>query len=260
MNTNQSYYCYYYYFYKGSLDIKKDDTLLVYDSIGIFSATRIAWMFELFHLGPTFVLDTFPEYLAAVGPEAAFDTKAYSSIAEYNQATATATATAGDGTSSSVFVSSDFDSDRVLSYEQVVEIATDKDFKEKYIILDARPYGRFTGKDPEPRAGLRSGHIPGAASLAVVEVLHGPDNFNKFKSPEELNKAFAAKGVTKESLKKKQLVLMCGSGVTACIVERAARVAGLTGHEPSATRAKVYDGSWTEWAARAPDELIVTGA
>lgn len=233
------------------MDIKKDDTVVVYDAVGNFSAPRMAWMLELFNKNSTFLLDTFPEYLSSVGESKALDTQKYSSLEAYSEATNTNTSAAGAAS----FSSSGIDESRVVSFEEMVEIVKDKDQLSKHIILDARPNGRFTGTDPEPRPGLSSGHVPGAKSLPFGEVLNQEkEGFNKFKTPEELIKIFEKRGVTKESLADKQLIVMCGTGVTACVLERAARIAGLA---TEGKKTKVYDGSWTEWAMRAPKELIV---
>jgi thiosulfate/3-mercaptopyruvate sulfurtransferase len=99
-------------------------------------------------------------------------------------------------------------------------------------VLDARSAGRFVGTEPEPRAGLSSGHIPGSKSLPFTKVLKD----GKFKSKEELQEIFKAL-----ELDEKPLVFSCGSGITACISLLAAEQ--VLDHPKS-----VYDGSWTEWA------------
>jgi thiosulfate/3-mercaptopyruvate sulfurtransferase len=104
------------------------------------------------------------------------------------------------------------------------------------LILDARAKGRFDGSAPEPRAGLPSGHMPGAANVPVSEMA-GPDG--KARDPATLRAIFAAAGATGG----KPVVTSCGSGVTACVLAFGMMRAGLP--EPA-----VYDGSWTEWASR----------
>jgi thiosulfate/3-mercaptopyruvate sulfurtransferase len=100
-------------------------------------------------------------------------------------------------------------------------------------IVDARPAGRFEGKDPEPRPGLRSGHIPGSRSVPS-QMLLNPDG--TFKSPEELGAIFSNAGINVA----KPVVTTCGSGVTASMLALALAVLGQT-------NAAVYDGSWAEW-------------
>ncbi len=111
------------------------------------------------------------------------------------------------------------------------------------LILDARSKGRFDGTAPEPRAGLPSGHMPGAASLPFNDLLNADQTM---KAPAELRAIFAARGADDT----RPLVTSCGSGVTACVVALGAVRAGLP--EPA-----VYDGSWTEWAGR-PETPKVT--
>ncbi len=109
------------------------------------------------------------------------------------------------------------------------------------LVLDARAAGRFDGTTPEPRPGMRSGHIPGAANVPYPELLN-PDS--TFRPPEALRARFAAAGVDGA----RPVVTSCGSGVTATILTLGLTLAGLA---PGA----VYDGSWTEWGGR-PDTPI----
>ncbi len=104
-----------------------------------------------------------------------------------------------------------------------------------------RPDYRAT---PEPRAGMRSGHIPGSASVPYTDLLH-PDG--TFRSPGEIRARFEQAGVDGT----RPLVTSCGSGVTACILTLGLRLAGFP-------EGAVYDGSWTEWGGR-PDTPIEAG-
>jgi thiosulfate/3-mercaptopyruvate sulfurtransferase len=111
-------------------------------------------------------------------------------------------------------------------------------------LVDARPAARFRGEAPEPRAGLRSGHMPGACNLPFADLLN-PDG--TMKSADEIAAAFKAAGVDLA----KPIVTTCGSGISASLLALAlARV----GREDVA----VYDGSWTEWGGHA-DTPVVSG-
>jgi thiosulfate/3-mercaptopyruvate sulfurtransferase len=105
------------------------------------------------------------------------------------------------------------------------------------LVLDARATGRFAGTTPEPRAGMRSGHIPGARNLPYTELLAADQTM---LPPDALRDRLTAAGVDGS----RPVVTSCGSGVTACVLTLAMTRAGLP---PGA----VYDGSWTEWGGRA---------
>jgi thiosulfate/3-mercaptopyruvate sulfurtransferase len=105
------------------------------------------------------------------------------------------------------------------------------------VVLDARARGRFTGETPEPRAGMRGGHIPGARSLPYEELLNADKTF---RSPSALRERFAAAGVDGS----RSVITSCGSGVSACILTLGLKLAGLP-------EGSVYDGSWSEWGGRA---------
>ncbi|MFO7757205.1 MAG: 3-mercaptopyruvate sulfurtransferase [Roseovarius sp.] len=111
-------------------------------------------------------------------------------------------------------------------------------------ILDARAAGRFRGDAPEPREGLRAGHIPGSRNVPYTELLNDDGTM---KDPDSLHAVFAAAGVDMT----KPVITTCGSGVTAAVINLALERIGKTDHA-------LYDGSWTEWGA-SPTLPVATG-
>lgn len=110
-------------------------------------------------------------------------------------------------------------------------------------VLDARSRERFSGAAPEPRKGLRSGHMPGALNLPFTELM----NEGRLRPAEELAAAFDGAGVDRS----RPVITSCGSGVTAAILSLALA-------ETGQFQAPVYDGSWTDWGGR-EDTPVVTG-
>ena len=112
-------------------------------------------------------------------------------------------------------------------------------------ILDARAAPRFKGEAPEPREGLRSGHMPGALNVPFQSLL---DADGTMKNAGELGQLFDSAGLKPPA----PPICSCGSGITAAVV---ARALARTGRWDAA----IYDGSWTEWGGH-KDTVVVTGA
>jgi thiosulfate/3-mercaptopyruvate sulfurtransferase len=103
-------------------------------------------------------------------------------------------------------------------------------------IVDARSAARFKGEVPEPRPGLRSGHIPGSHNVPWTQVVSD----GQLRNEKELSAAFAAAGIDLDQ----PVITTCGSGVTAAILALALASLGKSD-------VRLYDGSWSEWGARA---------
>jgi thiosulfate/3-mercaptopyruvate sulfurtransferase len=196
-----------------ALGISRTDHVVFYDQKGLFSAARGWWMMRLFGHDRVSVLDGgLPKWRAEQRP------------LEAGPAPPTA---AGD-------FRADLRAARLRGLGDMLDnLRTGRE-----LVLDARPAGRFHGTSPEPRPGLPSGHIPGARSLPATDLL-APDQ--TMLPPDRLRALFAQAGVDGA----RPVVTSCGTGVTAAILTLGLAVAGLP-------EGALYDGSWTEWAAR-PD-------
>jgi thiosulfate/3-mercaptopyruvate sulfurtransferase len=194
----------------GALGITESDRIVVYDQQGLFSAARVWWTFRVMGDERVQVLDGgLPKWLAEgrsveSGP-------ARPAEARFRAA---------------------FQPALVRDFASVLRNVDDRGFQ----LLDARPAARFRGEAPEPRAGLRSGHVPGSLSTPFGALLN-PDG--TMKDAEGLRQAFAVAGVDLA----RPITTSCGSGVTAAIV--ALGLARLGRWD-----VPVYDGAWAEWGSR----------
>lgn len=132
----------------------------------------------------------------------------------------------------------------------MLQIVQDKD--NKITVIDARPAARFTGASPEPRAGLSSGHMPGAKNVPFMELFDMQTG--ELYGDEHLLAAFTRAGVDIKQLREtsgpgKEVILSCGSGVSASVLYFALERLGVK-------HLAVFDGSWTEYASR-PESPIV---
>lgn len=202
----------------GGLGLKDTDTLVVYDGPGMFSAPRVWWMLRIFGAGNAYVLD------------GGFDAwKLQGLPVETGEPAAPAPAT---------FVAS-VNAAAVTGFQDMRAIVGTGTSQ----IADARGPGRFSGTEPEPRPGVRSGHMPGARNVPFTSLL----NNGKLKSLSELRAVLQSSGVDLE----KPVVTSCGSGVTAAVITLALQSVG---HRDNT----LYDGSWSEWGGR-DDTPIATG-
>ncbi|HYE99863.1 MAG TPA: 3-mercaptopyruvate sulfurtransferase [Planctomycetota bacterium] len=203
----------------GELGLRPDAKVVVYDAHGIYSAARVWWTLRVMGFPQVFVLDGGLKTWRAEG-----------------RPVETAEAVPSRST-----VAVNFHPELVRDLGAVRGVLESGSAQ----VVDARSAGRFRGEVAEPRAGLRSGHMPGALNLPFDKLIR-PDG--TLKDAAAIRSAFAEAGVDL----RRPIITTCGSGVTAAVLALAlARL----GREDVA----VYDGSWTEWAGRA-DTPVVTGA
>lgn len=202
----------------GALGIGDGMTLVVYDGDGLFSAARGWWTFRTMGARDVVILEGgLPAWKAAGLPL---------EDGEARRPPRTFTAR--------------------LDHAVVADIAAVRRALAEggARVVDGRPAARFRGDAPEPRPGLRAGHMPGAANVPFTEIVAE----GRLKPPEELAAAFAAAGVDPTA----PAVTSCGSGVSAAILLLALETLGNR-------RVTLYDGSWAEWGAR-DDTAVATGA
>lgn len=201
-----------------ALGLHDGDTVVVYDAAGIYSSARAWWMLRAMGFDRVAVLDGgLPAWTAAGLP---------------TESGAPAAPAPGDFTAVPR-------PGMVVGADEVAAALADP----ASAVFDARTAERFLGTAPEPRAGLRGGHMPAAVSLPFGELQDG----GRMRPAAELRAVFAALAGERE-----RLFFSCGSGVTACVLALGAALAGY--REPA-----VYDGSWSEWGLPSGGRPVVTG-
>jgi thiosulfate/3-mercaptopyruvate sulfurtransferase len=190
-----------------ALGLGDGSRIIVYDNSPLRSAARAWWMFRLFGAHSVAILNGGLEAWKAAGGAL----ESGKPVVRHRHFTVWA------------------DSSQVRTLEQMRENLKTGTAQ----VADARSPGRFAGTDPEPRPGIRPGHIPGSKNLPFQTLF---EEDGRYKDEAGLRAAFAAAGIDPD----KPLIATCGSGVTAANIVFAATLLG-------AKSPALYDGSWAEW-------------
>ena len=192
------------------LGINSDSTIVLYDNQGIYSSPRAWWIFQAMGFKNAVVLDGgLPQWLLE---------------------NRVAVADLSNEHTEKGNISGVYQSTLVCDSNYIIENMT----SDKMAIVDARSAVRFTGKSEEPRAGVRSGHIPNSLNLPFAQILDG----HCFKSSQQLSDIFSNLQLKKDD----EVIFTCGSGITACIIMLAAQIADYQ-------HTTLYDGSWSDWGS-----------
>lgn len=208
------------------LDIRKSDTVIIYDRCGMFSSPRVWYTFYLFgHRNVKVLNGGLPYYEKEKGE---FEEGDDYRVKKQNEIRKNIPASDSD-------FSYDLEKGKVLSIEEVIKNKEDE-------IIDARNEERYKGEVDEPRKSLRVGHIKGAKSLFFKRLL---DSNNRYKTKEEIMSVLSE---TNLDLNKK-VIAYCGTGLTACIDILGLALVG------KVSQCKLYDGSWMEIGNKSEEEI-----
>lgn len=202
----------------GALGVRAQDQIVVYDAAGLFSAARVWWMLKSMGATHVKVLDGgLPKWLAEERPLDRSDPAQTARPATFE---------------------AQFDNEALAQLDDVrAALGTGVQ------VVDARGRPRFSGAAPDPRPGVRPGHMPGSLNLPYSELI---SENGELKSGQALQDAFAKAGLDLS----RPVITTCGSGVTAAIISLAL--------ETIAKPSKLYDGSWSEWGRRTDTPVAVS--
>ncbi|MDB5619221.1 3-mercaptopyruvate sulfurtransferase [Tardiphaga sp.] len=203
----------------GALGVSNADTVVIYDAGGWVAGPRAWWMFLAFGHANVRVLDGGLQKWRAEGR-----------VVE-----------SGEADPEPVSYSASFEPGFLRSRQQVVGNLASRTEQ----LIDARPQPRFEGSVPEPRPGLRAGHIPGSRNVPYGRLFDATTG--AMKPLDELRAAFTAAGVDLD----RPIVTTCGSGVSALVLTLALYRLGVRG-------SALYDGSWADWG-QADGPPVATG-
>lgn len=205
--------------YAAQLGIRNEDRVVVYDTSGLFSAARAWYMFRLFgHQNVAILNGGFPAW--------------------------TREQRATEHTPPAAVKPSDYQATQqpeLCTTKEGIKHCISSACQDDTVIVDARGAARFSGAEAEPRAGLRSGHIPSSINIPY-KLLLTEDGF--FKPDNEIKTLFSRYGISPDS----RVITSCGSGVTAAILAFGLDRIGNRNY-------CLYDGSWAEWGPESGDDV-----